>query len=296
MTERIRKVGDSIRDWIAIDDSALSLSAQSVPDDPLSNVRKDTHDALDATQWIPADHDGAAELATRLRRQERILKAFNAAHTKRPDAATGVYDKKRVDADSKPASTDDELTAALIGALERVDDQPLETQGLTDTELASLIRALTDEAGNVALRDEAGNVLLARAFTDEEGNVALTDEAGNVLLAQSPVVMGLGPVGTGLALDGNGSFRPSRLGPASVRLSPEQLVRPIRRWDWALALLTFAVTVLVFVLTLYDDDFGTWEDYAKAFTAGLGGQVGGAALWNLFPALRSYRLQPKLAK
>jgi hypothetical protein len=79
--------------------------------------------------------------------------------------------------------------------------------------------------------------------------------------------------------------------------SPEQIARPVRRWDWPIAIATFVVTIFAFVLTVYDDDFGAWEDYAKAFTAGLLGQVGGAALWNLFPALRSYRLPvPKVAK
>jgi len=76
----------------------------------------------------------------------------------------------------------------------------------------------------------------------------------------------------------------------NVHLTSEQLERPVRRWDLATALVTFLATVLVFVLGIYSDSFGTWEDYAKALTAGFVGQIGGAALWNLFPALRSYRL------
>jgi hypothetical protein len=75
-----------------------------------------------------------------------------------------------------------------------------------------------------------------------------------------------------------------------VQLTPAQIERPVRRWDRRLAIVTFVVTVFAFVLGLYDDDFGQWDDYAKALAAGLLGQVGGAALWNLFPALRSYRL------
>jgi hypothetical protein len=75
-----------------------------------------------------------------------------------------------------------------------------------------------------------------------------------------------------------------------VELSPEQIERPVRRWDRRIAIATFFLTILAFVLSVYDDDFGTWDDYAKALGAGLLGQVGGAALWNLFPGLRSYRL------
>lgn len=78
--------------------------------------------------------------------------------------------------------------------------------------------------------------------------------------------------------------------PAALRLLAERLVTPVRRWDRSVATVTFLATVLVFVLGVYDDTFGSWEDYAKAFAAGLVGQIGGATIWNLFPSLRSYRL------
>jgi hypothetical protein len=88
-----------------------------------------------------------------------------------------------------------------------------------------------------------------------------------------------------------------RRGVTEIRLTPEQLERSVRRWDWVLGSITFAVTVFLFVLGIYDDDFGTWDDYAKAFAAGFLGQVGGAAVWNLLPPLRSYGIPvPKPAK
>ena len=256
VTARIRGVRDSVRDWIGIDDAARSLITKQLPGDPESNVRMDALAALDATKWVPSDHDEADELATRLRREERILEAFDEAYARWPDAANLVYENLRTGDDDKIASTDDKLTAALIGALGRVEREPVFPTEFTDEE-----------------REEATKRIVAITT-----GVQLSTFERMVGVRED-----LGVLRFGRSADG---------GPPTtrVRLSPEQLIRPIRRWDRALALVTFAVTVLVFVLTLYDDDFGTWEDYAKAFTAGLAGQVGGAALWSLFPSLRSYRL------
>jgi len=57
----------------------------------------------------------------------------------------------------------------------------------------------------------------------------------------------------------------------------------------------FLLTILGFFATLYDADFGTWTDYAKAAGAGVGSQAVGAAVWSLFPGLRSYQLPPPKA-
>jgi hypothetical protein len=254
LTERVRAVGNSVHAWIAIDDAARSLiSAQDVPPDARV-VQTDTEAALDTTKWIPADKTASAELVTRLRRQERIVRAFDAAYKRWPEMAIARYDKHRAfsdDGEDKAASVDDAKTAILIGALDRVPDQP------------DYIIVLPIEERRTRM-DEFS--LGLQAVENER-------------------------------LDAASAFFPKAQRPvAIVQLSPEQIERPIRRWDLALALATFGVTVFTFVLGVYDDDFGTWDDYAKAFTAGLLGQVGGAALWNLFPRLRSYRLPvPKSA-
>jgi hypothetical protein len=78
--------------------------------------------------------------------------------------------------------------------------------------------------------------------------------------------------------------------PAAV--TPEQIVHAVRIWDWWLAGVVFLLTILAFFATLYDSDFGSWTDYAKAAGAGVGSQAVGAAVWSLFPSLRSYRLPP----
>ena len=75
--------------------------------------------------------------------------------------------------------------------------------------------------------------------------------------------------------------------------TPAQVERRIRVWDWWLATTTAAITIVAFAVTLYDSDFGSWEDYLKAIGAGFGTQAAGAAVWSLFPILSSYRLPPK---
>nr|MDQ3823653.1 LapA family protein [Actinomycetota bacterium] len=72
--------------------------------------------------------------------------------------------------------------------------------------------------------------------------------------------------------------------------TPEEIERGVRVWDKRLAALAFAGTVLTYFIAKYDADFGSWEDYVTAFGAGFGGQAVGAAVWSLFPALRSYAL------
>jgi hypothetical protein len=60
-------------------------------------------------------------------------------------------------------------------------------------------------------------------------------------------------------------------------------------FDKTVATASLLVTLLAYLLTVYGRDFGTWSDYAAAFTAGFVGQVAGATVaWNLFPAFRSY--------
>jgi hypothetical protein len=73
-------------------------------------------------------------------------------------------------------------------------------------------------------------------------------------------------------------------------LTPAAIQRRIRTFDWAIAFASGLVTLLAFLLTIYDENFGSIGDYAKAFTAGFLGQLAGVAIaWNLFPAFRSYR-------
>jgi hypothetical protein len=73
-------------------------------------------------------------------------------------------------------------------------------------------------------------------------------------------------------------------------LTPAAIQRRVRMFDWAIAFASALVTLLAFLLTIYDANFGSIGDYAKAFTAGFAGQLAGAAIaWNLFPAFRSYR-------
>jgi hypothetical protein len=88
-------------------------------------------------------------------------------------------------------------------------------------------------------------------------------------------------------------LRAERAGVPVIQVrSPEQIEREVRHWDWALALLTLLITALGSVITVYDGDFGSFADYAKVVSVGFLGQFGGATLWALFPALRSYRIGP----
>jgi hypothetical protein len=74
------------------------------------------------------------------------------------------------------------------------------------------------------------------------------------------------------------------------QLSPKAIEHRVRMFDWAVALITGAVTLVAFLLTKYGQEFGSFSDYAQAFTAGFLGQLAGAAIaWNLFPPFRSYR-------
>lgn len=233
LTERVRDVRKSVDRWNAIDDAASSLlDLQDAPPDA-GDVQEDTRLALDATRVIPTDDAAAGELVRRLRRQARLVRAFDEAYLRWRELAVPTY------REHKGAYADEAKTAALLGLLDRVREP-------------DLIILVPEE------RQER-----ARALIEEEGFAKLKAD----------------------------QFAPEREAPvARVQLTPEQIERPVRRWDRRLAIATFVVTVFAFVLGLYDDDFGQWDDYAKALAAGLLGQVGGAALWNLFPALRSYRL------
>jgi len=73
-------------------------------------------------------------------------------------------------------------------------------------------------------------------------------------------------------------------------LVPTAIQRRVRMFDWTIASASALITLLAFLLTIYDENFGSIGDYAKAFTAGFLGQLAGATIaWNLFPAFRSYR-------
>jgi hypothetical protein len=73
-------------------------------------------------------------------------------------------------------------------------------------------------------------------------------------------------------------------------LQPEAVERRVRMFDWWVALAAGLITLLAYLLTVYDNNFGTPGDYAKTFTAGFVGQLAGATIaWNLFPPFRSYR-------
>jgi hypothetical protein len=71
--------------------------------------------------------------------------------------------------------------------------------------------------------------------------------------------------------------------------TPAQMQRNIRTWDWLTATIAALITLLAFLLTKYNHDFGSLQDYAQVFAAGFLGQVAGAAVvWTLFPTFQSY--------
>jgi hypothetical protein len=244
LTTRVRGARDSMRTWVAIDVAARSLVGAGPTPIDAPEVRKDAEAAFDVTKWIPDDDAAAAKLATRLRRQEAIVRAFDRAYKRWPAAAIKAYGK------ADGASADDAKTAELIAELERVEEPGP----------AIVILPVEEQ--------EAQADAIIAAFQDRRDIASLGDLLGDRVGPETPL----------------------------LRVTPEQRERPIRRWDRTLGLVTFAATVLLFVLEVYDENFGTWEDYGKAFAAGLAGQVGGAALWNLFPSLRSYRVPVAKAK
>lgn len=83
--------------------------------------------------------------------------------------------------------------------------------------------------------------------------------------------------------------------------SPEQIVAGLRRWDWTIGLVTALVTAVAVLIPFYaGKNFGAWNDYLLAFTAGFLGQaVGGIGAltfnWKNLPPFRSYGIRPAVA-
>jgi len=169
------------------------------------------------------------------------------------------------------------LTAALVAWM-RV---PLETREKQD--IASLRpETIYDSAPDEPSRRTADIDLLLQRLA--QAREALRDFAAPLPASARRLI--------NMAMPAPG-FSISRRGSGDLRRSPrgaDPLLRSVRRWDFIVGGIVAVATALAYLLPVYvGHAWGSWSDYATAFTAGAVGQVGGAAVWSRFPAMRSYR-------
>lgn len=241
-TDRVRTFRDAVKRWIEVETAAAKLLAVDIPKDA-GEVHADIAWVLAETRVLGDDSAAIERLIDKLRRQERLARAFVRAFGLNEEAALTTY------ANHRRAAENDTDTA----------------HALADLALVQVRRELLHKGFGIVATDElVGAMERLRAPTE---GLDLVSPLSIVLRPEIP--------------------------PA---VTPEQIKRGVRRWDRRLALLVFALTILGFFATLYGSDFGSWTDYAKAAGAGVGSQAVGAAVWSLFPGLRSYRLPlPKKA-
>lgn|GEM_PF-5881714 len=237
-TERVRTFRDAVKRWIEVETAAEKLLAVVIPQ-RAAEVQADIAGVLAETRVLGDDPAANERLVDKLRRQERLARAFATAFAQNQEGALAAYARH-----PRAAESDAETARALADlALVQVEPELLIRRYGLDLALAS-------------------DALLARADVERPRPR---------LLLQPPIVLR------------------SEIPPT---VTPEQIKRGVRIWDRRLALLVFLLTILGFFATLYDADFGSWTDYAKAAGAGVGSQAVGAAVWSLFPGLRSYGLPP----
>jgi hypothetical protein len=237
-TERVRSFRDAVARWIDVETAAGKLMTVVIPE-RAAEVQADIAGVLAETRVLGDDPGAIERLVDKLRRQERLARAFATAFARNEDGAIAAYSKH-----PRAAESDSETARALADL------------ALVQVEPELLIRRYGIDL------DLEPSELLARADFERPRLR---------LLPQVPIVL-----------------RPEI--PPTV--TPEQIKRGVRISDRRLALLVFLLTILGFFATLYDADFGSWTDYANAAGAGIGSQAVGAAVWSLFPGLRSYSLPP----
>jgi hypothetical protein len=129
----------------------------------------------------------------------------------------------------------------------------------------------------------------------DHATAASADDVLRCLLRKRRLLEGLPLAAAALRMELFMAFRtlgrvPDVLWKPFDELPARALERRVRMFDWWVALAAGLVTLLAYLLTIYDNNFGTPSDYAKTFVAGFLGQLAGAAVaWNLFPPFRSYR-------
>lgn len=245
----------------------LALRRVNPPTD--SQVHQES-EQLAASVAVEPDAEAATALTERFTRQRRVLAAYGAVQHlySRLDPAT----RSAVEAFAP---------AEVYGRAEPEPERDAAASYVLLLELATAERVMRDPVsapqprGLMEMADlDLSQMEGARALFATAPGQRLTDE----LAAQL------------------GRPQPSR----ADRRSAATIERGLKRWDLGLFLLTAAVTLLVYTLTLWNDTWGSFSDYVTAFAAGLLGQVavGQVALnWSLFPSLRSYRLStPKSAE
>jgi hypothetical protein len=179
--------------------------------------------------------------------------------------------------------------------------------------LAAIVNAFFPvwQQWEIKQRPEALNpadVYHRRAFASDQATLgvrrSLEERRRDILRWQPPAVVPPTEEGEALGVEitrGIEGVAPTFWKPIEL-LTPKAIEHRVRMFDWAVALITGAVTLIAFLLTSYGQEFGSFSDYAKAFTAGFLGQAAAAIAWNLFPPFRSYRAtkttsaaQPKTA-
>jgi hypothetical protein len=242
---------------------------------------EDTNEVLREAGTEPATDDRVAELVQRLRGQRAVLGVYAQLKAAWDDLGSTDDGRRKREAyvpDCDPeslykpaAGRDAAATEALCARLSRA----------VRLVHAAKSRPLPD--GDDTAADLVAGLRTARFGAYAERGLPFDDALGSGLLASidapPPVVQLPAP-------------------PPPVREDKRRardILDDTKKWDWIIAIVTSAVTVVVFLMPKYaSHTFGSWEDYASLAALGLLGSVvtGGLVLdWELFPPLRSYGME-----
>lgn len=266
--------------------SALRLDSPDAVDELLSPVTT-ISDAVD--EWLRVDYS--------LRKLLDVLDAIT--YSAKPQA---IVDTERLLADVTVAPVDAMSANALVAELDEQTNVLAAFQGvwLLWQQLNGQ-QQQTHKTYNPDTLYAASGAYDARTPAETRKLLVTLDQARTELGAL-PVGHGRSAREGGRALDASvlprvidaasqaaASLVKRRPTPATGAPSSATLLGRVRNFDWTLAILTFVVTALAYVLTVYPGkDFGSLTQYLAAICAGFLGQVGAVAFnWNLFPPFRS---------
>ena len=245
----------------ALDRLKESLTAADPP--AQSKIRRDTDGLTRRAGREPLGDQGAALLLA-LRWQRQIVLAYDGLadeYGKRPqDERPPDLAPSRVYANARGDGELDAKTAwTVLYELDGALDTLLEPDGATPRPARALV------AGEEAT--EIGDTIASLAFVSRR-----TADRQTVRMAAA-----------------------AEERPLVDRQTSQQIVAGIQHWDWTLGILTGALTILVYVVGIYGDTWGGWEDWVTAFSAGIVGQAaaGLTAAFSKLPVLQSYRIDPK---
>ena len=246
------------------------LDASQLPPIDAANAKadpaaKDAYELLVLTGSDPETDESTSKLATRMREQRGILRSYLGLRRKW-NSLTKEQQQLVPDCDpvvvyvleaKRDAAATAVLNKSLVIARQRLDGlpPPREAKDLVGKNQEQIVEVLGMAAPTSAL-------------------LAFAPSATPAVTVAAPAPVVPPPF--------HGDLR-----------SRGQILSGVRRWDRVVALITFLVTAVAFLLPKYTEHhtWGSWADYAQLIAFGfLGAAItGGFAMnWQLFPSLRSY--------